>query len=135
MPKSFKYKCPDCNVVSNNKRKMNEHITTKHKKIKLEKKRERKSCPMPNCDFSSATGGLSYHIKSRHENSKYFQKPEVRNETHSCIICGPKKKPILIKNYKRHLMECHGIKEKVWATFFAAKFDEATILKTKETHK
>ena len=32
-------------------------------------------------------------------------------------------------------MECHGIKEKVWATFFAAKFDEATILKTKETHK
>ena len=32
-------------------------------------------------------------------------------------------------------MKFHGIKEKVWATFFAAKFDADTILRTKETHK
>ena len=72
MPKSFKYKCPECNVVSNNKRKMDEHITGKHKKVKPKVKHQLNYCPMQGCDFSSATGGLSRHIKSRHENSKYF---------------------------------------------------------------
>ena len=69
MPKSFKYKCPECNVVSNNKKKMNEHTKSKHKKIELKRRNQLNYCPMPGCDFSSATGGLSHHMKSCHENS------------------------------------------------------------------